>query len=139
MKEFKSSATIQASPEKIWEILTDIGAYPEWDPYCVKIEGELEVGNKIKAFSTLSPGRAFAVKVKELVPNQKMTWQGGMPLGLFKGVRTFTLTPAGDKTQFDMHEVFSGPMMVLIGGTIPDMSDAFDKFALGLKQRAEAS
>ncbi len=139
MKEYRAHTVIHQSPEKIWSILTDVGAYPEWDPYCDKIEGELALGKKIKAFSKLSPGRAFPVKVTELVPNRKMTWSGGMPLGLFKGVRTFTLTPASEGTEFTMHEVFSGPMLALIGGSIPDMSEAFSEFAAGLKRRAEAA
>lgn len=139
MKEYRAHTVIHQSPEKIWSILTDVGTYPEWDPYCDKIEGELALGKKIKAFSKLSPGRAFPVKVTELVPNRKMTWSGGMPLGLFKGVRTFTLTPAGEGTEFTMHEVFSGPMLALIGGSIPDMSEAFREFAAGLKRRAEAA
>lgn len=137
MKEYKASTTIQAAPEKIWSILTQGAAWPEWDPSCDKIEGRMALGEKIKAFTKLSPGRAFPVKVTEFVPNQKMTWTGGMPLGLFKGVRTFTLTPQGDKTEFTLHEVFSGPMLALIGGSIPDMTDAFNGFVQGLKGRAE--
>ncbi|QRO01581.1 SRPBCC domain-containing protein [Archangium violaceum] len=139
MKEFKASTTIHAPAEKIWAILTQVATWPEWDPYCEKIEGRVAPGEKIKAFSKLSPGRAFPVKVTELVPNQKMTWTGGMPLGLFKGVRTFSLTPKGDNTDFTLHEVFSGPMLALIGGSIPDMTDAFQKFVAGLKSRAEGS
>lgn len=138
MKEFKASTTIDAPPEKIWAILIDGARWPEWDPSCDKIEGRIAAGEKVKAFTKLSPGRAFPVKVTEFVPNQKMTWSGGMPLGLFKGVRTFTLTPQGGKTAFTLHEVFSGPMLALIGGSIPDMSEAFEKFVQGLKRRAEA-
>ncbi|OJT24824.1 hypothetical protein BO221_10455 [Archangium sp. Cb G35] len=137
MKEYKASTTIRASPEKIWTILIDGASWPQWDPSCEKIEGRIAPGEKLKAFTKLSPGRAFPVKVSEFVPHQKMTWTGGMPLGLFKGVRTFTLTPRGDQVEFTLHEVFSGPMLALIGGSIPDMSDAFQKFVEGLKRRAE--
>jgi hypothetical protein len=138
MKEFKASTTINAAPEKVWAILTDTPAWPEWDPYCIKIEGQVALGAKLKAFNKLSPNRAFGVKVTELSPNQKMIWSGGMPFGLFKGERSFTLRSAGGgKTEFTLHEVFSGPMLKLIGGSIPDMSDAFREFAAGLKKRAE--
>jgi hypothetical protein len=139
MKEYRATATIAATPARIWEILIDTAAYPEWDPYCDKIEGEVALGNKIKAFTKLSPGRAFPVKVTELVENQKMTWSGGMPFGLFKGERTFHITPRGNETEFTLHEVFSGPMLALIGKSIPDMTDAFKGFVDGLKKRAETS
>lgn len=138
-KEFSTSATIDASPEAVWSVLVDTQSWPQWDPFCEKIEGEVALGNKIKAFTKLSPGRAFAVKVETLEPNRKMVWAGGMPLGLFRGERTYALSPSGEGgTEFTMREVFSGPMLALIGKTIPDMSEAFDAFAQGLKKRAES-
>ncbi len=140
MKQFQAAATINASPEAVWSILTDASAYPSFDPYCDKIEGEIAPGQKIKAFSKLSPGRAFPVKVTEFEPGNRMVWAGGMPLGLFKGERTFSLSPGENGTvHFDMREVFSGPMLALIGKSLPDMTEAFQKFAEGLKAKAEAS
>jgi len=140
MKQFQAAATINASPEAVWSILIDASAYPSFDPYCDKIEGEIALGEKIKAFSKLSPGRAFPVKVTEFEPGKRMVWAGGMPLGLFKGERTFSLNPSENGTvHFDMREVFSGPMLALIGKSLPDMTEPFQKFAEGLKAKAEAS
>lgn len=138
-KSFAATTTIQASPEAIWSILTNAASYPEWDPYCERIEGEVKLGGKIKAFTTLAPGRAFPVKITRLEPHQQMVWSGGMPLGLFKGERTFTLKPSGDAIQFTVREDFSGPMLLLIGRTLPDMNEPFQKFVEGLKARAETS
>ncbi len=138
MKEYKATTTIHATPEAIWKVLTNAPAFPEWDPYCERIEGQIALGQKLKAFTTLSPGRAFPVKVTEFVPGRSMKWTGGMPLGLFKGERVFTLAPQSDgSVQFTVREVFSGPMLALIGKSIPDMTEPFAKFAEGLKKRAE--
>lgn len=138
MKEFIASTTIKASPETIWAILTDAPGYPEWDPNVDRIEGRIAPGEKITAFTKLSPGRAFPVTVSEFVPGQKMTWTGGMPLGLFKGERTFTLSPQGNGTvKFTVRELFSGPLLPLIGRSLPDLNAAFEQFVAGLKQRAE--
>ena len=61
-----------------------------------------------------------------------------MPLGLFKGERTFTLTPrGGDATDFRLREEYSGPMLGLVWESMPDLGPSFDKFARGLKRRAE--
>jgi hypothetical protein len=62
-------------------------------------------------WAVLNPKRAFPVTVKEFSPGERMVWSGGMPLGLFRGVRTFTLTQEGGSTRFE--------------------------FARGLKQRTE--
>ena len=138
MKEYSAKTTIDASPETIWAILVEGSKYPEWDPGVDRIEGKIAPGETLKAYSKLSPGRAFPAKVTEFVPGKKMVWSGGMPLGLFKGVRTFTLSPKGNgSTEFSLREVFSGPLLPMIGRSIPDMTENFQQFAAGLKSRAE--
>jgi hypothetical protein len=140
MKEYRASTTIQAAPETIWAILTDVAAYPEWEPNTVRIEGRIGQGEKLVAFSRLSPGQAFPVTVTELVPGQKMIGTGGMPRGLFKGERSFTLASRGDgATEFTLREVFSGLLLGLIGRSLPDLNTAFAQFAAGLKRRAEGA
>ena len=67
-----------------------------------------------------------------------MTWTGGMPLGLFKGVRTFSLTPESGGTRFKMREEYSGPLLPLIWRSMPDLQPSFDQFAAGLKAHAES-
>lgn len=136
--KYTASILINQSPEKIWNIITDGAKFPQWDAYCDRIEGQIALGQKIKAYSKLSPGRAFPVKVVEFVPATKMVWRGGMPFGLFKGVRSFTLVPKSGQIEFTLTEEFSGPLLGLIGKTIPDMSQAFSEFVSGLKKRAEA-
>ncbi len=140
MKTFESNITIHAAPETIWTILTDAPAYPQWNPTVDKVEGTIEHGQKIKVFAKISPGRAFPVKVSEFRPREKMVWSSGMPLGLFKGERTFTLTPGADgSVEFAMREVFSGLLSPLIERSIPDLKPEFDRFADALKRKAEAS
>jgi hypothetical protein len=60
-----------------------------------------------------------------------------MPLGLFKGVRTFRLVQEGAATRFSMREEYSGPMLPLIWRSMPDLQPFFEQFASGLKARAE--
>ena len=60
------------------------------------VEGRIAPNETIKVFSKAAPGRAFPVKVTEFTPARGMRWSGGMPLGLFKGERTYTLMPKGD-------------------------------------------
>ena len=140
MKEYSASTTIKASPEQIWAILTDAAKYPEWDPVAERIEGRIALGETVTAYTKLSPGRGFAAKVTEFEPGRKMTWTGGMPLGLFKGVRTFTLVPQANGTvKFTLRETFSGPMLALIGSSLPDMTEPFQGFVAGLKRRAESA
>ena len=131
---------ISATPEQVWAVLGDVARYPDWDSGVERVEGRLEHGAKLKVYSEVNPGRAFPVKVAELRPGEAMTWRGGMPLGLFKGVRTYRLTPTGDgQTRFEMREQFSGPLLPLIARSMPDLQPSFDQFARGLKTCVERS
>ena len=103
-----------------------------------QVEGRIGPGEKIKVVSEANPGRSFPVKVTSFQTGKGMTWSGGMPLGLFKGVRTFTLSPQGTgATKFDVREEYTGPLLPLIWKSMPDLQPSFDKFAVGLKERAE--
>ena len=138
MKFYEASSTISAKPEAIWSILTDGGSYPSWDSGVERVEGRIAPGETIKVYVKVNPGRAFPIKVTEFVPGQRMVWSGGMPLGLFKGVRTYTLSPQGNgTTKFNMREEYTGAMLPMIWRSIPDLGPSFAQFANGLKQRAE--
>ncbi|MDQ2983275.1 MAG: SRPBCC domain-containing protein [Actinomycetota bacterium] len=138
MKSYEANATIRAAPEAIWAILTDAPGYQQWDSGVKSVEGTIAPGEKLKVTSEANPGRAFPIEVTEFEQGRRMVWSGGMPLGLFKGVRTFTLEPQGDgATLFRMREEYTGPMLPLIWRSMPDLGPSFEQFANGLKQRAE--
>ena len=138
MRFYDATATIQASPDAIWAILTDAAGYTAWDSGVECVSGRIAPGEKITVVSKASPGRAFPVEVTEFSPGQRMVWSGGMPLGLFKGVRTFTLVgDGGGATRFTMREEYTGPLLPLIWPSIPDLGPSFQQFATGLKSRAE--
>lgn len=138
MKTFTATTNIEASPDTIWQILTDAANYPVWDPWTIRIEGTIALGQTLKAYSKLDPKRAFPAKVTEFLPGQQMVWSGGMPLGLFKGVRTFSLHPKDDGSiEFTLKEAFSGPLLPLFARSLPDMTKPFQDFVTGLKARAE--
>lgn len=140
MKSFAATASIHATPECIWSILTDAARYPSWNPTVTRVDGRIAPGERITLHVTLNPGRAFPVTVAAFDPPLGMTWRGGMPLGLFAGERVFTLAPrANGIVEFSMREAFTGLLAPLIGRTIPDMQPAFDDFAAALKREAERS
>lgn len=137
MKEYGASTVINAPPQTIWTLLTDAASFRQWDPNVESIEGTIAKGEKVTVHTTLSD-RAFPVTVSVFDPPQRMTWSSGMPLGLFKGERTFTLTPQDDgTTRYDVREQFTGLLLSLIGRSIPDLTESFQQHAEGLKAAAE--
>lgn len=140
MKSFATRTEIAASPEVIWSLLTDAPGYPRWSSTVARVEGTIAPGGKLKVFTTATPNRAFALTVTVFERPSRMVWSGGMPLGLFKGERTFGIAPgSGGRTAFSMREAFSGLLAPLITKSIPDLQPAFDAFAADLKRAAERS
>ncbi|GAB5533911.1 MAG: hypothetical protein Rubg2KO_01600 [Rubricoccaceae bacterium] len=136
--EFSASTTINASAIDVWRHLTDAERFPDWEPNVTRIDGTIAPGEKITVHTSFST-RAFPVTVSEFVPGERMVWSSAMPLGLFRGARTFTLEALADnQTRVTTREVFGGLLLPLIGRTIPDLQPSFDQFAAALKERSEA-
>jgi hypothetical protein len=139
MRGFEASAVIAADPAAIWTVLTDGAGWTSWDSAVVRLDGTIAPGQKVTVYPEVNPKRGFPVKVVEFVPAQRMTWRGGMPLGLFTGIRTYRLTPQpGGTVLFRMREEYTGPMAGLIFRSIPDLGPSFERFAAGLKRQAES-
>ncbi len=136
MKSYNASITINASPETVWEILSDANGYPNWDMTMDHIEGKLALGETVKFFTKLSP-QAFPIKVTVFEPGKRMVLTGGMPLGLFKSERTHTLSVTGGHTTFHTEEIFNGLLLPIFGKNIPDLTDNFKGFVAALKKQAE--
>ena len=122
---------IQADPSIVWALLTDASQFSNWNSTVVSLEGEIQEGNKIQLKSTLDPKRTFKLKVKEMVPNQRLVWGDAM------GKRTYTLSPSDKGVVFFMSEKIGGPMFPLFAGKIPSFDESFEQFAADLKQEAE--
>ncbi|OYU96596.1 MAG: polyketide cyclase [Bacteroidetes bacterium B1(2017)] len=116
-KEIKTSIRIQASPQKVWAILTNFESYPSWNPFIKSIVGPAIVGKKIKA--RIEPpnasGMSFTPTVLVFNTNQEFRWLGHLLIpGLFDGEHSFTLTDNGDgSTTLVQAETFKGILVPL--------------------------
>jgi uncharacterized protein YndB with AHSA1/START domain len=139
MKEYATTSTIFAPPQHVWSVLVDGALYAKWNPEIVAIDGKLARGAGIIAHVRLGNGavRKVGQRVIEFDPPRGMTWVGGLPLGLFVGRRTFTVTPVADGAEFRMHLRMSGPLSGMILKSVGDRQPEIDRFSISLKKRAE--
>jgi uncharacterized protein YndB with AHSA1/START domain len=140
MLAFEAASTIAATPELVWAVLVHGADWPSWDSGVASVDGTIAAGKKIRIQSKVAPGRIFPGKVTKFDGPGLMEFAGGMPFGLFKGVRTYTLVADNEGgTLFTMREEYTGPMAASIGKSIPDLNPSFQQFASGLKARVESS
>jgi hypothetical protein len=132
------SCDIRARPEAIWALLTDAARFPAWNSTVTSLEGQIAVGQRLALRVKLDPKRTFKPRVTRLEPAREMVWSDGFA-PMFRGVRTFTLRPKDTNvTEFVMSETFSGAMLPMIRGSLPDFGPAFETFARDLRRAAES-
>ena len=136
LRSFEASVTIAADPADVWRVLSDVGAWPAWGSGVTKVRGRLAPGAKLR-LAVENIGSGYPFKVTELVPGERIVLTGRTPLGMFTGVRTYTLAGGGGSTVFTVHEEYSGRFARTISGTLPDLDPSFHRFAEALKRRVE--
>lgn len=138
-KEIKTSIVIQATPEKIWTILTDFDNYPNWNPFITSINGIVEKGNKIAVniVPSGSKGMTFKPLVISRIENKELIWKGRVFInGLFDGMHKFELVDNGNATTtFIQSEFFTGIFVVFFN--TEKTKEGFEKMNIKLKELAE--
>lgn len=127
---------IRASARRVWQLLTDAPGFPRWNSTVASIEGRIRDGSRLR-LRVPGSDRVFTPVVSGVVPDAHMTWTGGVA-ALFKGVRTFDLTPRADgSTDFTMEERFTGVMLPLVKRMLPDVGPIFARYASDLTRESE--
>ena len=142
MKSITTDIIINASREKIWNILSDFSAYPDWNPFVTEITGELIDGSKLNVTLKIEGGKptSFSPSLISVIPGEKICWQGKIFVkGLFDAIHYFILEETQDgKTQLTHGENFKGLLVKPILKNIEKPTlDAFRQMNLALKAKAE--
>jgi len=139
MKQIITEQFIEASPEKVWNILTDTAAYPKWNPFIVRMEGEIKPNAVL--INTMMNGEKSMTFKPTIIAYEKgvyFEWLGKMPLGMFNGRHFFRLSPLQGGTLLSHGEYFSGWLHRLILGKIGEQTrQNFIAMNHALQQRAE--
>ena len=142
MKELHTEIEIQASPEKVWKILTDLAKWPEWNPFIHHAIGKAEVDETVDIdFQPDSKGLKLHCTVVKAEPSRELCWKYHVILpGLFRGEHSFTIEPLGaDRVRFIDREIFNGLLVPLQAQSIDTNSKrGFEEMDKALKARAEA-
>ncbi len=143
MKELHTEIEINASAERVWRVLTDFAAYPDWNPFVRRIEGEVSVGARLHVDVQPSRGKRMSFRPTVLVaePNRELRWVGRLWVpGLFDGEHSFSIEPQVDeRVRFVQRERFGGLLVPLLSKMLDgDTRRGFDEMNRALKRRSES-
>lgn len=122
MRSITTDIEIDATPEQVWEVLTDFEAYGEWNPFITSIEASGVVGERLRATLCPEGGRPTTI-TPTLLANEaarEFRWLGSIGVrGLFDGEHSFVLEPTASGTRLVHAERFRGilarPVLALVG------------------------
>jgi uncharacterized protein YndB with AHSA1/START domain len=128
---------IQASPNKVWEIQTNINAWKDWQPGISRsqLNGVLTVG---ALFQWTSGGFAVTSTLQEVEPKRRIAWTGNAFGSKAKHVWVFK--PQGDGTRVTTEESMEGWLIVLLKPLMPKfLEQSLDVWVSSLKTKAEGT
>ncbi|XVQ11626.1 SRPBCC family protein [Spirillospora sp. CA-255316] len=139
-REIRTEIEIDAAPGRVWKVLTDLRAYPDWNPFIVSAEGEVREGGRLTNKLTQKGGGTMTFKPTILVaaPERELRWLGrfGVP-GVVDGEHYFRLEALdGGRTRLVQGERFTGALVPFAGGAL-DVADGFAAMNTALKARVE--
>ena len=143
--ELRAEVEIDADPETVWSVLADFAAYPDWNPFIDPIEGDQEVGARLRIRIQPPDSRGMALKprVTTVEPGRAFGWLGrlgGVP-HLFDGAHRFDLEPldGGRRTRFVQSERFRGIVLPFVRRSVlPPTLRGFEAMNRALADRAAA-
>jgi hypothetical protein len=144
MAVVRAEIEIDAPPERVFDILADLDAYPEWNPFTPKVVSTLKIGDPVHLSVHLLSKSKQMQQVEYVTANDrphKLCW--GANIGarfLCRADRCQSLSAiAQDRTHYVCSDEIRGwltPIVLRFFG--PAMQRGFEDCARALKKRAEA-
>lgn len=135
-KSVHHEITIMDTPEKVWNVLTEMYDYPKWNPTMELLEGTVQEGNKVKYKFTQDENTKSEIgaTVVQVVPNKLLNQKGGIPLVLTFNHK-YVLEWTGNTTKVIIHEDYKG-IGVNFWNPKP-VEEAYQRLNFALKERVE--
>ena len=145
--ELTTFIDIDATPERVWQVLTDLPSYAEWNPFITEAAGAFVVGDRLSV--SLPPVNALVQPrlrptVLEVAPCRRLRLRSRMDRmaipGLFDVELTMTITDHDGGVRLWQQDRFGGLLApLLIRSLNRHRLTAFNAMNAALKRRVEGT
>ncbi|MEZ6000226.1 SRPBCC family protein [Hyphomonas sp.] len=141
-KSIRTSIEIDATPQRVFDVLSDFSKYPLWNPYHVRVVGDPVAGAPLEVRVSRPDGRIVDVPHVHVIraePGEALYWGGG-PEHIFNGEHRFDLAPldGGTRTLVHHDEDFSGLFIGFADLPVPVLTEGYEQMNEALKAWVEA-
>jgi hypothetical protein len=124
VKELRTEIEFDGTPAEVWEVLTNLPAFGEWNPFITKIDGELQARAKLDVRLEPVDERGITMHPTVLVaePEHELRWLGHLFVrGIFDGEHRWLIEEAGPgRVRFSQSERFGGILVPLLWKKLRD-------------------
>ena len=140
MRRIETAIDIAAPTRAVGMVLIDFAAYPDWNPFIRRLQGEPRIGARLEV--TVQPPGHRAMTFKPTVvaaePGRELRWLGRVLMpGLFDGEHGSRLESVASGCRFHHGETFSGLLVPLFASTLAATAEGFVAMNEALKRRVE--
>lgn len=145
-EKIETAIEIKASPERVWDVLTDLARYSEWNPMIREASGDIRQGTRLRVFFNPAGtrGKTFRPKLITVTANRELRWQGqpGVP-ALLESEHIFIIEHQSGGVRLVHDMIFYGLLIPLarkmfgkaVRGPFNDMNRALKERAEGIGNR----
>ena len=141
MIKYSASITINADPETVWSVLSDVAHWPEWNPTVARVEAidrsEPGLHNRYKVHQPKL--RPVTWTVTEFASPSSFTWESRMP-GILMTAEHVARPLGANQTEITLTFSFQGLLGAILGRIYGNISRTYvETEAQSLKKRAESA
>lgn len=127
--QVRTETDIAAPIERVWDVISDFGAYPEWNPVITRIDGRCEEGADLRVRFAQPGGRSTLVKprVVRVELGRLLRWRSQLfGRWLFSSEQTFELQGLEpERTRLRLGLDFTGALAQRYSGMLPSTARSF--------------
>lgn len=106
MKEIDTEIQIQADSEQVWQVLTDLKHFSQWNPFIRSAKGELKVGSQVEivVHPHGSSEISFRTRILKIEPNHELRWLGQLLIPGLLDTEQILLSNRSPKTKYGFNK-----------------------------------
>lgn len=140
-RTYYSDIIINATPEQVWEVLTDFESYSNWSHMFMDLKGDFKDQGNSTAYFQLNPKKEKVTEMEHVltvIEGKEFSWSDPFMFGMTDYHRFRVEATEDGKTKFIQSDECKGGMTWILGGKVSKVeAEHYPKYNRALKAEVE--